>query len=187
MKLLILNGSPQGAAGNCAVLIRKIKKNFPHVQATSVDLQRSGFSPTLRKKIKAAEALLFITGTYWDSWGSPLQKFLEEATLLEAHPDILGKPAGVVVLMHSVGGKGVLSRLQGLLSSFGFLLPPLTGMVLSLVGQLALTRKSTQAEDFWNLQDLGVILKNLELATKNRWAWAAWPVDRKNFKKTWLK
>jgi NAD(P)H-dependent FMN reductase len=196
MKILILNGSPQGDAGNCGLLTKSLPKLSLKRESTrpddlqweTVHLARVSYSQALARKILKAYGLLFVTGTYWDSWGSTLQKFLEQATELEANPQLVGKPAGVVVLEHSVGGKSVLSRLQGVLSTFGFLVPPFSGMVFSLAGKLASQQNHKHSEDFWCLDDLEVILGNLILAAEqNSVAWHAWPVDRKNFRKTWLK
>ena len=88
--------------------------------------------------LRQANGIVFVTGTYWDSWGSPLQKFLEDLTPWECSDVWLGKPAAVVVSMQEVGGKAVLSRLQGVLSSLGCIIPPCSGMVYSHVGQCAL-------------------------------------------------
>jgi NADPH-dependent FMN reductase len=187
MDILILNGSIHGEAGNCGLLIRRLKKNHREIHFHVVNLAKTSFGPGLTKKISKADAILCMTGTYWDSWGSPLQKFLEDATDLEARPEILGKPLGVCVLMHSVGGKAVLSRLQGVFSTMGFLIPPISGMVYSLSGQLALKSKNVHAKDFWCVEDLDVIVENLKLAAQRKTAWVTWPVDRKNFKKKWVK
>lgn len=189
MKLLILNASPSGARGNCAALIRKLPSLSKNIKFQVVHLARTPYGPALRKQLLQSDALLIVTGTYWDSWGSPLQKFLEDATDLEAHPSLVGKSAGVVVLMHSVGGKGILSRLQGVLSTFGFLLPPFSGMTLSLAGQIATESKSEQADDFWCADDLNVIVQNLRTASEKseNSEWKVWPVDRENFRKTWIK
>lgn len=187
MKILILNGSPQGNTGNCGVLINSLKRNRTDLSFEVVPLAKTRFGVSTLRKIKEADGLLFVTGTYWDSWGSPLQRFFEDATELEARDEIIGKPAAVCVLMHSVGGKSVLSRLQGVLSSMGFLIPPMSGMVLSLSSQQAQCSTATnQNEDFWSPEDLDVILDNLSVATACEVRWKAWPVDRKNFRKKWL-
>jgi len=186
MEILILNGSIHGGSGNCGNLIRELQRRRRDIHWKVVHLSRTKFGPALAKRIAKSSAVLFLTGTYWDSWGSPLQNFLEEATVLEARPEILGKPAGVAVLMHSVGGKAVLSRLQGVLSTMGFLLPPMSGMVYSLSAQLALQSKSAQAEDFWGPGDLDVIVENLVSAAQLSVNWKVWPVDRKNFRKKWV-
>ncbi|HEY8272478.1 MAG TPA: NAD(P)H-dependent oxidoreductase [Pseudobdellovibrionaceae bacterium] len=187
MHILILNGSVHGDRGNCGIIIQEIRKRHQQINWSLVNLSKTKFGPGLEKKIKKSDAILCLTGTYWDSWGSPLQKFLEEATDLEARPEILGKPAGVCVLMHSVGGKSVLSRLQGVFSSMGFLIPPMSGMAYSLSGQLALKSKSMNAKDFWCLEDIEVIVQNLVIAVEKKILWKTWPIDRKNFRKTWVK
>jgi len=186
MKILILNGSVHGERGNTGIILKSIQKTRKDVEWDVVHLEKTKFGPGLVRRIKTSDAILVMTGTYWDSWGSPLQKFLEEATDLEARPEILGKPAGVCVLMHSVGGKSVLSRLQGVLSTMGFLIPPMSGMVYSLSGQLALKTKNVHAQDFWCLEDLEIIVENLVIAAKMKTSWKTWPVDRKNFRKKWI-
>lgn len=185
MRILILNGSIHGNKGNCGVIIQDLRRQRKDVQWDVVPLAKSKFNQALRKKIQNADAILFFTGTYWDSWGSPLQKFLEDATVLEGQEEVLGKPAGVCVLMHSVGGKSVLSRLQGVLSSMGCMIPPMSGMTYALSSKLASDSKSPQAEDFWCLEDLEVIIDNLILASTEQIAWKTWPVDRQNFRKVW--
>lgn len=92
------------------------------------------------------------------------------------------------VLNHSVGGKAVLSRLQGVLSTFGCLIPPMSGMVYSLVTALALkTSKSLKyKDDFWTIDDVALILENFQLALNIKTKWKAWLVDRKNFRKNWV-
>lgn len=187
MEILILNGSIHGEAGNCGLLLRALTRKHREIRWNVVHLAKTSFGPGLIKKIVKADAVLCMTGTYWDSWGSPLQKFLEDATDLEARPEILGKPLGACVLMHSVGGKEVLSRLQGVFSTMGFLIPPMSGMAYSLSGQLALHSKNVHAKDFWCLEDLDIIVVNLVLAAQSKTAWQTWPVDRKNFRKKWLK
>ncbi|MGZ3744073.1 MAG: flavodoxin family protein [Pseudobdellovibrionaceae bacterium] len=187
MRILILNGSVHGDRGNCGILIQEIRRKHKEIHWDLINLSKTKFGPGVIKKIHQANAILWLTGTYWDSWGSPLQKFLEEATDLEARPEIMGKPAGVCVLMHSVGGKSVLSRLQGVLSSMGFLIPPMSGMAYSLSGQMALKSKSLNAKDFWCLEDLEVIVENLVTAAQKKVLWRAWPIDRKNFRKNWVK
>jgi hypothetical protein len=188
MHILILNGSIHGDTGNCGIIIQELRKRYWQITWDLVNLSKTKYGPNLARKIKKTDALLCLTGTYWDSWGSPLQKFLEDATDLESRPEVLGKPIGVCVLMHSVGGKSVLSRLQGVFSSMGFLIPPMSGMVYSLSGQLALkSKKSVHAKDFWCLGDLEIIVENLVIAAQMKTLWRSWPVDRKNFRKSWVK
>lgn len=186
--ILILNGSPAGSKGNCNKLIKLVQKGLAKSLKTKViHLAEVTKSSTLIKDIEKASGFIFVTGTYWDSWGSPLQEFLENATDLEGTASFVGKPCAVFVLNHSVGGKAVLSRLQGVLSTFGCLIPPMSGMVYSLVTKLALKNsKSVHKDDLWTPDDIPMILENLKLALNIKTKWHAWPVDRKNFRKNWV-
>lgn len=185
-KIVILNGSPSGSKGNCAQWIKKLTKTLkPRVSLEIVHLaERSG---GVNEKIAASDGVLFVTGTYWDSWGSPLQKLLEDMTELEGTNAVMGKPAAVFVLMHSVGGKGVLSRLQGVLSTMGFIIPPMGGMVYSLVSDIALKSKSSHAKDFWHEEDRELVLENFLKACELNVTWTSWPVDKKDPSRKWLR
>lgn len=195
-KVLIFNASPEGDKGNCAKLI---KKNIQAKLAKSVKtevvhlakLKNYKTNKKLVKSVEDASGFIFVSGTYWDSWGSPLQKYLEDMTDLEGTSAYLGKPAAVVILNHSVGGKSVLSRLQGVLVTLGCMIPPLSGMVYGLNTDLVLKKssksfKSAHQDDFWSLDDLQLILENLVRSLDIEIKWAVWPVDRKNFKKLWV-
>lgn len=192
-QILILNGSPSGAAGNCQKLIKQIQNSIVNSSNRDFVTQVIHLSEvknykSLFNQMGKSHGLIFVTGTYWDSWGSPLQKFLENATDLEGTETFVGKPCAVFVLMHSVGGKGILSRLQGVLSTFGCLIPPMSGMVYSLVSDLALkSSKSRHKDDLWSMEDLDMVLTNFELALEIQIPWKVWPIDRKNFRKTWIK
>lgn len=186
-QILILNGSPSGKNGNCATFIKSILNFKSKIKFKVIHLAERKYSSKLKKEILDSSALIFISGTYWDSWGSPLQAFLEDMTELEGTSAILGKPASVIILMHSVGGKSVLSRLQGVLSSQGFLIPPMSGMVYSLVNQeIFQNKKISHQHDLWGLEDLSCILFNLKEAIKINKKWQSWKVDRKNPKRTWI-
>ena len=155
----------------------------------------------LRDLIVGSDGLVFATGTYWDSWGSPLQRFLEQATALEAEGAFLGKPAAVLVTMHSVGGKGVLSRLQGVLSTLGCLIPPMSGLVYSLATQVAtrMTERlaaghgdadaaaaAAHLDDFWHLDELEVVAHNLLEALAGGRDYHSWRVDGGDPRRRWL-
>ena len=133
--------------------------------------------------LERARGFIFATGTYWDSWGSPLQRFFEESTSLEGGAVWLGKPAATLVTMHSVGGKGVLSRLQGVLSTLGVLIPPMSGLAYSQANHLAL--QSGGDADFWRVEDLEVVAHNLLAALKLREGWRSWPVES-DFQSRWF-
>lgn len=185
-KILVLNGSPSGKKGNCAEFVRDLKTRAD-AKFEVLHLADEKYGSSFKKKLAEADAVIFATGTYWDSWGSPLQRFLEDMTELEASLAIMGKPCAVFVLMHSVGGKSVLSRLQGVLSTLGFLIPPMSGMVYSLVSDIALKSKTSHAKDFWQRDDADLILENLVKACDLNIQWTTWPVDKKDPRRKWLK
>jgi NAD(P)H-dependent FMN reductase len=182
--LLVVNGSLGGKAGNTAAVVDLIIKRLNHccrVETLHLAEQNSSFEE-LERSLRRADGFLLATGTYWDSWGSPLQRFFEQTTHWEGSEIWLGKPAAVVVTMHSVGGKGVLSRIQGLLSSLGCLIPPMTGLPYSLACHIALTETSNQdcADEFWQLDDCEALAHNLLEALHGGRDWKVWAVDRRS-------
>lgn len=156
---------------------------WEHITLADCDTSRA------LERMRDAQAYIFVTGTYWDSWGSPLQKFLEEATASEGTPLWLGKPAGVIVGAHSVGAKGVLSRLQGVLNTYGCLIPPMSGAVLTAANQRALSAQTTAGGlhlDFWSEDDLPVVLHNVRTAASRGDDYRGWEVDRSDPKAIWV-
>lgn len=198
-KLLIINGSLGGANGNTAVGLNHFIQIFTakNVQCEIIHLNdlfqqklsNEEFLSFLEQQISEAQGFVFATGTYWDSWGSPLQKFLELITPLENQKLLLGKPIVTFVTMHSVGGKSVLSRLQGVLNSFGFYQPPLCGIVYSMVNELITQAKieSTFKDDLWSTDDFKVICENLIIAMQKPIHFHPWPVDRDDPHRIWWK
>lgn len=191
--ILIVNGALAGAAGNTAVLLDRAARLLARRASVSrVTLAAGGDFANVRPELERAEGVLFGTGTHWDSWSSELQKFLEDATPAEGTPLWLGKPAAVVVTEHSVGGKGVLSRLQGVLVTLGCTLPPMSGLVLAQAAVLAAKHDPKAALDFWCADDLAVVCHNLLEAAAIRAGrrtparWRTWPVDRRDFGARWL-
>lgn len=191
-RILLLDASLAGPGGNSSRLLGLLASRLsPDAELVTAAL--AGPPPStfvaLEPALRAADAFVFATGTHWDSWSSPLQKFLEDATPAEATELWLGKPAAVLVTEHSVGGKAVLSRLQGVLVTLGCTLPPLSGLVLSQAVQLARRHSPEPAatEDFWSPDDLDIIAHNLLVAARQpRPIWRAWPVDRRHFARPWL-
>jgi chromate reductase len=141
-----------------------------------------------REEISKADAYVFSSGVYWDSWGSPLQRFFEHVTPLEGDACWFGKPAACLVTMHSVGGKEVLSRLQGVMNTFGLYIPPMSALTYSLASHIALRDGAgSHADDLWSLGDLKVVAHNLlAAAAQPRPSWLNWPVDRANPQRIWL-
>jgi NAD(P)H-dependent FMN reductase len=188
--ILIINGSLGGATGNTSVLIEAAQKAIEMMRGKSqvIHLENETDILHLKEDFKNADGFIFTTGTYWDSWGSPLQKFLESATEFEAEDIFLFKPAAVLITMHSVGGKGVLSRLQGVLNTFGLSIPPMSGLVYSLSTHLASESKvkTSFSDDFWSLEDVKIVVHNLMTAVEKKDTFKAWPVDKKDPKRRWL-
>ena len=179
--ILLLDGSLGAPDGNTSRLAQQLSDCLrPAMDVRHHTLRESLPSESL---LREAKAFVFVTGTYWDSWGSPLQRFLEDSTRFEGSDLWLGKPAAILVTMHSVGGKEILSRLQGVLSSLGLLIPPMSGMVYSLANHLAL--RAGGDEDFWRPDDLKIIAHNLLVATGHRKGWRRWPVEH-DFQKIWI-
>jgi multimeric flavodoxin WrbA len=191
-RIFILNAALAGETGNTAVALERVRKALVRGSKAEVRVvvlaggeEAKGFAE-LRAELAWAEGVVFGTGTHWDSWSSVLQKFLEEATEAEGTKLWLGKPAACVVTEHSVGGKGVLSRLQGVLVTLGCALPPMSGVVLSKVAKLAVKHEPEAARDFWGAEDLKIVAHNLVEAVKGTRGWKAWRVDREDFEKRWM-
>jgi flavorubredoxin len=126
------------------------------------------------KSIPDHDAVLVGTGAYWDSCSSHLQKFIEKMTVLEGSRDIIGKPAGFVVTCDSVGGKSVLNRLQAVFSSFGFMVPPMSGIVLSNAISKA-AKDGSEIRDVWMAGDIDTVIKNLSHCPKSQ-EWTKWDI-----------
>jgi len=214
--VLLLNASLAGDAGNTAVLLARahrllarhatvesltlaslaVPASASGAQLSAASSQPSALNPQLLTALSRANGFFLGTGTHWDSWSSVLQKFLEDATPHEGTALWLGKPAAVVVSEHSTGGKGVLSRLQGVLVTLGCTLPPMSGLVLSRAALLATQHAPDPAttSDFWCEADLRIVCHNLAEAARVSLPganpplprWRTWPVDRHDFHARWI-
>ena len=189
MRVLAIQAGLGGDGGNSAVLLdRALDLLRPHAEVERASLVDAPGFATHRAALERAEALVISTGTYWDSWSSALQRFLEEATESEGTPLWLGKPVAIVVTAHSVGGKGVLSRLQGVLSTFGAQIPPMGGLVVTLASERA--REHAQdgsSDDLWSPDDLEVVCHNLLECARGTRAFRAWEVDRGDPARRWIR
>ncbi len=193
-KILIVNGSLGQEMGNTQFIINHLsERQFKSINVEVLHLHHF-FHQTpahevidqLKEKLTCADGFLFTTGTYWDSWGSPMQMFLERITELESSDVLFGKPAAVIVTMHSVGGKAVLSRLQGVLNTMGLFIPPMSGLVYSLASKLAIEKGSSFALDFWSLDDLTIVAHNLVTSLEIKNNFISWPVDKDDPKRLWI-
>lgn len=198
-EILILNGSRSGNDGNSHQLLDLCATHLRErgAAATFVTLSKAWKPEELLAAFARCDGALFGTGTYWDSWSTHLQEFFEVASDWEGTSPFLGKPAGCVVSMHSVGGKEVLSRLQGVLNILGMMLPPMSGMVYSYVNHKALQARTIGTDpdalrhdpfrdDIWCPEDLEVVAHNVLEAARGSRAWISWPVDRNGFRGRWF-
>ena len=197
--VLVINGALGGRSGNTFMLLKKIKKmvlrTHSEVTVKTIHLYPSFSWNSVKRHIKKADCLIFATGTYWDSWGSPMQQLFEKMTCLEGSKYLVGKPACAIVTMHSVGGKEVCSRILGNLVSLGCMIPPFAGFAYSYADHVAhKTRTSGRRllDDVWHIEDLQSLLNNLIKATtaENKPQYEVWDfLDTAAFDPTtvWLK
>jgi chromate reductase len=187
-RVLIINAGLNGTRGNTAVVLARAAAHLaPHLEVTSITLADGANYASVGEALARSHAVVIGTGTHWDSWSHLLQRLLEDATADEGSALWLGKPAAVFVTMHSVGGKAVLSRLQGVLNTFGCAIPPMSGLVYSLVNQAAIEAGASGADDVWCLDDVAVVCDNLLAALALRPAYRAWPTDRERFNERWIR
>ena len=187
-RILIINAALNGSEGNTAVLLQRAKEHLtPDVNVSQITLAGGLSYGDVRSELQRATGFLFGTGTHWDSWSHLLQRFLEDATDDEGCDVWLGKPAAVIVTMHSVGGKAVLSRLQGVLNTFGCLIPPMSGMVYSRVSQAMLQSEDPAVADVWSPDDVTIICHNLRVALSSNRSFQAWPSDHVAYTKRWIR
>lgn len=166
--VLIINGAIGGRTGNTSMLLKKVKKTIlkqhDNVRVKIIQLYPTFCWNTVKRNIKRADCLIFSTGTYWDSWGSPMQQLFEKMTILEGSDYLLGKPACAIVTMHSVGGKEVCSRILGNLVSLGCMIPPFAGFAYSYADHVAHKSRTSSKrllDDVWHIEDLETLLHNL--------------------------
>jgi len=166
--VLIINGAIGGRTGNTSMLLKKVKKTIlkqhDNVRVKIIQLYPTFCWNAVKRNIKKADCLIFSTGTYWDSWGSPMQQLFEKMTILEGSDYLLGKPACAIVTMHSVGGKEVCSRILGNLVSLGCMIPPFAGFAYSYADHVAHKSRTSSKrllDDVWHIEDLETLLHNL--------------------------
>jgi len=181
--ILILNGSIRGSLGNSRKLAehadKKLRQHFA-VNSSVLNLSEPKHGlDEMSKLLEASDAFLIVTGTYWNNWSSPLQRFIEVMTAFENSPAFFGKPVACAVTVDSVGGIEVAARLHGVFSGLGCWSPPCSTIVLSRVGQEAMAASEGKSddpnEDVWRLDDLDIVLKNLVTATAIKNDWTSWP------------
>jgi chromate reductase len=181
-----LNTGLAGSAGNSSVVAAHAAEVLTR-RAISHDslVLRDAAAGQLRAALERAERLVLVSGTYWGGFSSLLQQAFEELTPSEGSSLWLGKPAAVLVTAHQVGAQSVLWRLQGLLVTLGCSIPPMSGVVISKVGEQLRQRAPELCGDVWGLEDVATALHNL-LAMPSASSFRAWPVDSEHYAERWL-
>jgi NADPH-dependent FMN reductase len=188
VSVLIVNAGLGGSCGNSQVVAEHCSKLLRALGVPHEHLRLLGAAPgDVPAALARAERLVFVSGTYWGGFSSLLQQVFEELTPSEASELWLGKPAAVLVTAHQVGAQSVLFRLQGVLVTFGCLLPPMSGVVISKVGEALRERAPELCGDVWGMADVETALHNLLAVPFAPFALRAWPVDREHYAERWLK
>lgn len=182
--MLILNGSIRGQKGTSERIIKIVRKVADTKRVTAVEiLTLAEPMPSIgqvKELLNRNDSFLAVTGNYWSSWGSPLQRFFEVVTAYENTEIFFGKPFACVVSMDSVGGIDIAARLHSVFSGLGCWSPPCSTVVLSRVGQEAIAasegRKEDPNEDVWRPSDVQILVHNLLVSEQVRKdAWQKWP------------
>src|SRR5258706_8486260 len=187
MSVLIVNAGLAGGDGNSQVVAEHCASILTARGARHECVVLRDAAPgDVPAALERAERLVFVTGTYWAGFSSLLQQLLEELTPSEGSELWLGKPASVLVTAHQVGAQSVLFRLQGVLLALGCLVPPMSGVVISKVGEALRARAPELCADVWGLEDVATALHNLLASPHAPSSFRAWPVDREHYAERWL-
>ncbi|MBO9564766.1 MAG: NAD(P)H-dependent oxidoreductase [Niastella sp.] len=181
--ILLINGSIRGELGNAGAIVQQAAsylKQKHNVSSSILTLSQLKSSIAgVYDLLNSSSGFFVTTGTYWNSWGSPLQRFLEVMTAFENAPALFGKPVSCAITMDSVGGTDVAARLHFAFAGLGCWSPPCSTIVLSRTGQEAIAasvgKEDDPNEDVWRLSDLEVVLDNLVTATQIKPDWKCWP------------
>ena len=186
--ILIVNGALGGSTGNTSELLALAEERLSaHAAVSHLELCRD---PSLERVLGActeADGFLFGSGTYWESWGSPLQRFLEMTAHTEGREVWRGKPAGAIVTSHAIGASGVLSRLLGVLNAYGLMIPPFCGMTYSWAADVALPHAPKHLRnELGTPDDVGVVCHNVLEAVSCGNDWKSWPTSEGLSAEKWL-
>jgi NAD(P)H-dependent FMN reductase len=192
-KLIIINGSIRGMAGNSGKIVSQGLSYLNALEnVTATVLTLTDEMPSIDETcslLTQQDAFLVVTGNYWNSYGSPLQRFIEVMTAFEHTPCFFGKPVACAVSMDSVGGVDIAARIHAVFSGLGCWSPPCSTIILSRVGLEAIAATQNQAddpnEDVWRLDDLQIVLQNLVLASSIKSDWSSWPFKKLNLEGPW--
>jgi NAD(P)H-dependent FMN reductase len=187
-RIVVLDGSLNGIGGNTHGVIQETVHALGHlVEVDYIELKDVKDMLSLHTRIKDAQGFIVGSGTYWQSWGSPMQRFLEAATEWEGTDVFLGKPICTVITMHSVGGVEVMSRLQSIFNLLGCFAPPHCSMVHSYVNQLA-AQIDKEDMEIWDLRFVPTVAHNFKVALFGGGSFMSWDADQGDIVTgTWFK
>ena len=187
-RILIVNGSLGGNKGNTAELLAIAEEHLsPQAEISHLDLSREPSIDRVLDAASQADAFVFGSGTYWDSWGTPMQRFLEMTAHTEGHDYWVGKPVGIIVTAHAVGAKCVLTRMMGVFNVYGMLIPPFAGMAYTYANMVAYEHANEHLRnELWTPADVEVVCHNLMEALKGTRNWTQWPINSGKYGEKWL-
>lgn len=186
--VLIVNGALGGFSGNTAELLALAEEALSsRAKVELLDLSRQPSLDRILEAVRRADGFVFGTGTYWDSWSSHLQRFLEETAHTEGSDLWVGKPGAIIVTAHAVGAKGVISRLMGVLNVYGILIPPMAGLGVTYVNQVAYPSANDHLKnELWTPADVDTVCHNLREALEGGDSWRKWPNNSGRYGEKWL-
>jgi NAD(P)H-dependent FMN reductase len=180
IRLIVLDGSLRPNGNTARALDAACAQLETHAFVDRIVL--SGYSGTVYEiadRLRRADGFLVGTGTYWSSWGSPIQCFLELMTSYEATDVFVGKPSSVLVTMDATGGSEVAARLAATFVCLGCFAPPFGWMALSRIGVELGALRPAAVSDVWTHADIAVLIENLVVAARApRLPYRAWSIDR---------
>jgi len=183
--ILLINGSLRGAEGNSGKIIEKAAKFINrekgvNAQVLTLAEPLSDIS-SVKKQLQQADAFFVVSGTYWNNWSSPLQRFIEVMSVFENTDIFFGKPVACAITMDAAGGMEVAARLHATFSGLGCWSPPCSTLVISRVGQQAVNAtsklKNDPNRDVWRLDDLKLVIRNLIVSANMKGKWESWPIE----------
>lgn len=187
-RVLIVNGALGGVTGNTGELLGLAEEYMSaQVEVETLDLSRRPHIDRILDAVKRADGFLFGSGTYWDTWSSYLQSFLEETAHTEGMDFWVGKPAAIVATAHAVGVKEVISKLMGVLNVYGLMFPPMAGLGVTYVNQTAYPHANDHLRnELWTTADIETVCHNLLAAIAGTNQWRQWPTNSGRYGEKWL-
>ena len=187
-RVLFVNGSLAGPSGNTAELLGLAELALEgKAEIEHLDLSRRPHVDRILEAVERADGFIFGTGTYWDSWSSRLQEFLEVTAHTEGFDLWVGKPAVLFATAHAVGAKGMLSRLMGVLNVYGLWFPPMAALGVTYVNQTAYPHADDHLRnELWTPADVDTLCHNLHQALIGAHDWRRWPTNSGRYGEKWL-